>query len=79
MGMTGRSRAKISYDGLEARREALVQRLAHLHPALAKSAGHKTVRVLLGSKYRSASLSARLKILQAAHFLMSVLEMTPPS
>jgi hypothetical protein len=63
---------------LEARREALVKRLTRLRPELTKTSGYKSARVLLGSKYIKASRSSRLAILQAAQFLITVLEMLPP-
>jgi len=72
-----RSDARASHASLEAEREALMKRLSRLPPALAKTAGYKIARTLLGPKYVTAKLSARIKILQAASFLMSVLEMTP--
>jgi hypothetical protein len=75
--VTTRNQMKASHATLEAEREALMKRLSRLHPTLTKTPGYKTARALLGPKYMTAKLSARLKILQAANFLMSVLEMTP--
>ena len=73
-----RGSAKLSSAGLEAKREALVKRLSRLRPEQTKTSGYKSARVLLGSKYIKASRSARLAILQAAQFLITVLEMMPP-
>jgi hypothetical protein len=76
-GMNTRATNKTSHSSLEAQREILMLRLRRLHPTVAKSPGYRTARNLLGPKYMTASLSARLKILQAANFLLGVLEMTP--
>jgi hypothetical protein len=73
-----RGSAKLSSAGLETKREALVKRLSRLHPELTRTSGYKSARVLLGSKYIKANRSARLAILQAAQFLITVLEMLPP-
>lgn len=64
---------------IEAQRVALLQRLACLHPATRASPGYRSAVVLLTSKYLRSKLSARLGILQAAHFMIKVLEMTPPT
>ena len=75
--MKGGSQPKVSHSNLEEQREILMLRLRRLHPAVAKTPGYRTARNLLGPKYMTASLTARVKVLQAASFLMSVLEMTP--
>jgi hypothetical protein len=64
---------------IEAQRHALLQRLACLHPATKASPGYRSAEVLLTSRYVRSKLAARLGILQAAHFMIKVLEMTPPS
>lgn len=76
-GMKSGGQVKASHASLEVQREMLMMRLRRLHPALAKTPGYRTARNLLGPKYMRASISARTKILHAANFLMSVLEMTP--
>jgi hypothetical protein len=69
---------KISHARLEAQREALLRRMACLHPRLATYRGYRSARVLLNSKYMQASLAARLAVLEAAQFMISLLEMLPP-
>jgi hypothetical protein len=64
---------------IEAQRNALIQRLACLHPATRASPGYRSAQALLTSRYVRSKLAARLGILQAAHFMIKVLEMTPPS
>ena len=49
-----------------------------LHPRLATYRGYRSARVLLNSKYMQASLAARLAVLEAAQFMISLLEMLPP-
>jgi hypothetical protein len=52
--------------------------MACLHPKLTANRGYRSARVLLNSKYMHASLTARVAVLQAAHFMISMLEMLPP-
>jgi hypothetical protein len=52
--------------------------MERLQPVAKAGAGYRTARALLGAKYLQASLTARVAVLQAANFLISVLEMTPP-
>jgi hypothetical protein len=73
-----RKAEKMSYDHLEAHREALLRRLANLHPKLRANRGYASARVLLGSSYLRANLTARLAVLQTAQFMISVLEQLPP-
>jgi hypothetical protein len=63
---------------LEATREMLLQRLEHLGPEAKRSPGYKSALTLLNRKFRLATLSARIGILQAASFMIDVLERTPP-
>lgn len=65
------------HDRLEAQREALLQRLERLDDVAKNSRGYRSTMTLLNSKYRKASLAARLGILQAATFMTEVLEMLP--
>jgi hypothetical protein len=69
---------KVSHARLEAQRDALIKRMARLHPKLTANRGYRSARVLLNSKYMHASLTARVAVLQAAHFMISLLEMLPP-
>lgn len=77
-GPSPRSGQKISYIGLEARREALLRRLESLSPKLRSNRGYASARSLLGASYMRANLTARLAVLQTAQFMISVLEMLPP-
>lgn len=70
--------SKISHANLEKRRDALLKRLESLPPALRGNRGYASARVLLGSSYLRASLTARMAVLQTAQFMISVLEMLPP-
>jgi hypothetical protein len=63
---------------LDQQREALLQRLAHLNAAAKLKPGYRTARKLLNSTFRRASLATRAAVLQAANFMISILEMTPP-
>lgn len=63
---------------LEQKRQALVRRLDQLRPGVKASRGYRSARILLGSKYTRASVAARLGLLQAAEFLIRVLELIPP-
>jgi hypothetical protein len=63
---------------LEAQREALLRRLACLNPLLKTNPGYKSADVLLNSTYVRSKLATRLAILQAAQFMIRVLEITPP-
>jgi hypothetical protein len=65
-------------ERLERQRDALLQRLARLHAAARHRPGYRTARKLLNPTFRKANLAARAAILQAANFMISSLEMTPP-
>ena len=69
--------SEIRHDRLEAIREALLLRLDNLDQAAKNSRGYRSTVTLLNQKYRKASLAARLGILQAATFMIEVLEMLP--
>lgn len=75
---TNRKRVRVSHAWLEQRRKELLQRTELLLPTVKANKGFKSVRALLGSRYVRASLTARLSLLQAADFLVTVLEMMPP-
>ena len=73
-----RSPSKVSHARLEQQRESLRHRMDRLRPVVKASSGYRTARALLGAKYLQASLTARVAVLEAANFLISVLEMIPP-
>ena len=64
---------------LDRKREALRKRLDHLLPAAKASNGFKSASALLGASYVRADLAARVALLEAADFLIRVLEMMPPA
>jgi hypothetical protein len=63
---------------LERQQEALRQRLKRVHQKARQSPGYKTALRLLGQVSRKGSLATRLAILDAATFMIDVLEMIPP-
>ena len=67
----------LRHERLEAHREALLLRLDKLDEAAKSSRGYRSTLTLLNSKYRKATLAARLGILQSAAFMIEVLEMLP--
>jgi hypothetical protein len=62
------------YDQLEAHRAALVARLTALGEAGQRHPGYKRALTLLNDTFRKAKLAQRLAILQAASWLIDVLE-----
>jgi hypothetical protein len=62
------------YDDLESRRAVLVERLTGLGDATRKQAGYRHALKLLNDTFRKASLAQRLAVLQAAAWLIDVLE-----
>ena len=72
------SKQKLSHTALEAKREALLKRLESLPPKLRGNRGFASARTLLGPAYIRANLTARLAVLETAHFMICVLEMLPP-
>ncbi len=62
------------YDQLEAHRAALVARLTALGEAGQRHPGYKRALKLLNDTFRKAKLAQRLAILQAASWLIDVLE-----
>jgi hypothetical protein len=73
-----REPSNVSYAQLERHRESLHQRLERVRPVAKAGAAYGTARTLLGRKYVQASLAARVAVLQAAEFIISLLEKTPP-
>ena len=64
------------YDDLESRRSLLVTRLAALGDSGRRQAGYRHALKLLNDTFRKASLGQRLGVLQAAAWLITVLEKT---
>ena len=62
------------YDELEARRAALVARLHKLDENGQRHPGYKRALKLLNDTYRKSTLAQRLAVLQAAAWLIDVLE-----
>ena len=62
------------YDDLEARRAALVARLHRLSENGQQHPGYKRALKLLNDTYRKSKLAQRLAVLQAAAWLINVLE-----
>lgn len=62
------------YDDLESRRAKLVERLTTLGDAARRHAGYRHALKLLNDTFRKSSLAQRLTVLQAAAWLITVLE-----
>lgn len=72
-----RKTGTITPDSLEIDREALLSRLNNLDPRAKSLPGYRTAISLLNSKFRKASLTARVAVLQSAAFMIEVLEKLP--
>jgi hypothetical protein len=64
------------YDALEAQRAELIARLELLGSAGKQHPGYRRVLKLLNDTFRKAKLAQRLSVLQAAAWLIDVLERT---
>lgn len=62
------------YDRIEAQRAALIERLTSLGEAARRHPAHRRALTLLNATFRRATLAQRLAILQAAAWLIDVLE-----
>lgn len=62
------------YDALEKRREDLMARLASLGAKAQANPAHRRARTLLNQTFRKASLAQRAAILEAADWLIAVLD-----
>ncbi len=62
------------YDDLEARRAALITRLRQLGDKAQQHPGYKRALKLLNDTFRKSKLAQRLAVLQAAAWLIDVLE-----
>jgi hypothetical protein len=70
----GRGNFRQRYDDLEQRRAALVERLTALGETARLHAGYRHALKLLNDTFRKASLAQRFAVLQAAAWLIDVLE-----
>lgn len=62
------------YDEIEAYRAALVARLTSLGEAAQRHPGYKRAFTLLNATFRRSKLAQRLAVLQAAAWLIDILE-----
>ncbi len=62
------------YNDLEAQRAALIERLVRLSAAAQQHPGYKRALKLLNDTFRKSKLAQRLAVLQAAAWLIDVLE-----
>jgi hypothetical protein len=62
------------YDDLEVRRDELVARVRALGETAARHPGHKRALTLLNETFRKSKLTQRLAVLQAAAWLIGILE-----
>ncbi len=62
------------YDALEQRREELIARLAALGAKAHANPAHGRARTLLNQTFRKASLVQRAAVLEAADWLITVLD-----
>lgn len=71
---TARGSFRARYDDLEAKRTALVARLEMIRSKTNKHPGYRRALTLLNDTFRKSKLAQRLAVLQAASFLIDVLE-----
>jgi len=64
------------YDALEQRRAELIDRLRALGEAAAAHPAHARARTLLNTTFRKADLVQRAAVLQAAEWLITILDRT---
>jgi hypothetical protein len=62
------------FENLEAKRESLLARLANLGDRVNQHPGHKRALMLLNASFRRAKIAQRASVLQAAEWLIDVLE-----
>jgi hypothetical protein len=65
---------RVRYDEIEARRAALVARLTLLSEAGQRHPGYRRAFTLLNATFRRSKLAQRLAVLQAAAWLIDILE-----
>jgi len=66
------------YDALEQKRDSLLKRLEHIQAAGHTHPGTKRALTLLNQTFRKASVVQRIAVLQAADWLIQVIEMSLP-
>ena len=69
-----RARFRERYDEIEAHRAALVARLTSLGEAAQRHPGYRRAFTLLNATFRRSKLAQRLAVLQAAAWLIDILE-----
>ena len=62
------------FENLEARREELLARLATMGDGAKQHPGYRRALTLLNAQFRRASVAQRVAVLQAAEWLIQVLE-----
>ena len=62
------------YDAIESQREVLVARMGTLSESAQRHPAYKGVRKLLNETFRRAKLPKRLAVLEAAAWLLGILE-----
>jgi hypothetical protein len=75
--LPGAKRTTRSLDRLESDREALLRRLSRLDSGAKLLPGYRSALTLLNARFRRADLATRLGLLQAAQFMIAVLERIP--
>lgn len=65
------------YDDLEERRGALIERLTAVGEPSRAHPGYKRAHTLLNDMFRKSSLAQRIGILEAASWLIGILEQMP--
>lgn len=74
----GGTRTRASQALLEVQRDQLRARLLRLHASAKQRPGYKTAASLLNPIFRRSNLAARVAVLEAANFMIEILERTPP-
>ena len=72
--VTSRKSFRQRYDELEARRSELIARLAELGEGARRHPAYRRVLTLLNENFRKGRLAQRLATLEAAAFLIDVLQ-----
>jgi hypothetical protein len=65
-------------ERIRAEREALLLRLAQLHESVKDQRGYRTAITLLSKRFLVATQATQIALLQAATFMVDVLERLPP-
>jgi hypothetical protein len=70
--------ANLPPERVVAEREVLLARLARLQSHVKEQRGYRTATALLSKRFLVASQATQLALLQAASFMLDVLERLPP-